>query len=169
MVKQSQRCEVKHQLLVSNRTIVHVKVIVLLCNIQDRLLHGFGWILVLIRLWIIMEYICSLILFNILLYIQIVVHHKDWLLLAIIWSKRIYIAVRRVRRAWSKIRDTYSRGGVPQAYLTLKKEGCNGCARSPWNSKGRLYQQGRRPWSRYVGLSKLFRHQLEEEETRYDR
>ena len=69
--------DVKSTSTSGDRTIVHVKVIVVLCNIQDRLLHGFGRILVPIHLWIIVGYICSLVLFNILLYVQIVVHHKD--------------------------------------------------------------------------------------------
>jgi len=34
----------------------------------------------------------------------------------------ILIAARRVRRTRTKIQNTYSRGGVPQVYLTLKKE-----------------------------------------------
>ena len=89
-----------HQNLASNWILVHLKVNVLLCHTQDRLLHGFCRILVIIRLWIIVGCICSLILFNILLYIQIVVHHKDRLLLAIIWSKANLIAARRVRKCY---------------------------------------------------------------------
>ena len=122
------------------------------------------FILTFIRPWIIVGCIYNHILFNILLCIQTMLHHKDRLLLATIWSKEIFIAVRRMRREQSQIQNIYSRGGVPQAYLTLKREDCNGCARrNPWNSKRRLYHQGRRLWSRYGGLSKLFRHQIEEE------
>jgi len=52
-----------NQDLVSNRILVHVKVIVLLCHTQGRLLHGFGCILVIIRLWIIVGCIYYAVLF----------------------------------------------------------------------------------------------------------
>ena len=92
---------------------------ILLC-IQPILLYVFGWIHI---------------IFNILLYIQ-PIFHKDRL--AIIWLKRILIAARRVRRTWRKIQNTYSQGDVPQAYLTLKKGGCNGYAsKKQWSNKWR--------------------------------
>jgi len=83
----------------SSRILVHIKVTMLLCHIHlmDQLLHSFGRILATMRLWIIVGCICSHIIFNILLFIQ-VVPYKDRLLLAIIWSKETLIAVRRVRR-----------------------------------------------------------------------
>ena len=116
--------------IVSNRILIHVKVIMLLRRIHlvNRLLHGFGRILAIIYIWIIIGWVWNHILFNILLYIRVVTHHKDQLLLAIIWSERILIAARKVRRTWVKIQNTYSKGGVPQAYLILKKEDCNECA-----------------------------------------
>ena len=80
---------------VSNRILAYIKVIVLLCQILSRSLHGSGRILVIIHLWIIVGCICSPIIFNILLYIQIV-FHKDRL--TIIWSKKSLIAAKRVRR-----------------------------------------------------------------------
>jgi len=52
--------------------------------------------------------ICNHITFNIFLYIQIMLHHKDQLLLAIIWSTKILIAARRMRRVQSKIQSIYS-------------------------------------------------------------
>ena len=159
------------QSIVSNRLLICNKIIMFLRHIYlvRRLLHGSGRILTITHLWIIVECICVHTLFNILLYVQVMVLLKDRLLLAIIWSKANLNAVKMVKRMWSKIINIYSRGSVPRACLTLKREGCIGCARrSLWNSKRRLYQQGRRPWSRYGGLSKLFRHQLEEE-ARYGR
>ena len=90
----------------------------LLCYTQDQLFHGFGRILLIIHLWIIVGCIYNHIIINILLCIQIV-SPKDRL--AIIWSKRILIAARRVRKAWSKIQNIYSRGGVPHAYLTQNR------------------------------------------------
>ena len=40
-----------------------------------------------------------------------------------------------------KIQSTYSRGGVPQVYLTLKREGCSICAiKRRWSNKRRLSQ-----------------------------
>jgi hypothetical protein len=90
------------------------------------------------------------------------------LLLMIIWSKANLIAAKMVRRIWSKTTNIYSRGGVPKAYLTPKRGGCNECARkSLWNDKQRLYQQYLWAWSRYGGPTKLFHRQLEEE-VRYD-
>ena len=106
-----------YQDLASNWILVRLKVTVLLCHTQDQLFHGFGHILLVLHLWIIVGCIRNHIIFNIFLCIQIV-FHKDRL--AIIWSKKILIAVRR-----SKIQSIYSRGGVPQAYLILKKGGCN--------------------------------------------
>ena len=126
------------QHLVSNQILTYVKVMVLLRQIMSRLLHGSGHILVIIHLWIIVGYICNHIIFNILLCIQIV-FHKDRL--AIIWSRKTLIAAMRVRRTWRRIQSTYSRGGVPQAYLTLKREGCNVCAsKNRWSNKWRLSQ-----------------------------
>ena len=118
---------------VSNRILAYVKVIVLLRQILNRLLHGSGHILVIIHLWIIVGCICNYIIFNILLCIQIV-FRKDRL--AIIWSKKTLIAARRVRRTWRKIQSTYSWGGVPPVYLTLKREGCNVCViKKRWSNK----------------------------------
>jgi len=91
-------------------------------------------------------------------------YHKDRLLQAIIRSSKMLIAVRRMRRAKSKIQSIYSRGGVPQACLILRSEGCNVCARrSQWSDKWRLCQrrQQRRRWC--GGLSKLFQHRLEQD------
>ena len=131
-----------HQDLASNEILVHLKVTVLLCHTQNQLFHSFGRIRIIIRLWIIVGCTCSLTLFNILLYIQIVVHQKDRLLLAIIRSERILIAARRVRRTWREIQSTYSQGGVPQAYLTPKKGGCDICAsKNQWSNKWRSSQQ----------------------------
>ena len=128
----------QHQHLVGNRILAYVKVIVLLCQILSRLLRGSGHILIIIHLWIIVGCICNHIIFNIFLCTQIV-FHKDWL--AIIWSKKILIAARRVKRTWSKIQNTYSWGGVPQAYLTLKRGGCNVCAsKNWWSNKWRSSQ-----------------------------
>jgi len=60
-------------------------------------------------------------------------HHKDRLVLAIIWLKEISIAARRMR---SKIQSIYSRSCVLQAYLILKakaatfaQKGSNGATR----------------------------------------
>ena len=135
------KIQIHHRSIVSNRLLMFNKVIMLLRHIHlvGRLLHGSGRILTITHLWIIVECICIHILFNILLYIQVMVPLKDRLLLAIIWSKANLIAARRVRKTWSKKNSIYSRGGVPQAYLTLKRGGCCGCAReSPWNNKRRL-------------------------------
>ena len=85
----------QRQHLVSNRILAYVKVIVLLCQILSRLLHDSSHILVIIHLWIIVGYIYNHIIFNILLYIQIV-FRKDRL--TIIWSKKTLIAARTVRR-----------------------------------------------------------------------
>ena len=150
-------------------SLVHLKVIVLLCHTQDRLLHDFGRILVIIRLWIMIWCTCNYMVYNILLHIQNMVHHNDRLLLMIIWPRSVHV-LNSVRIIANKVLSIHSRGDVPQAYLTPKRGGCNQCARrSSWNSKQRLYQQGRRPWSRYGGLNKLFRHQLEEEQDTADR
>ena len=113
-----------YQDLASNWILVRLKITVLLCHTQDQLFHGFGRILLVIHLWIIVGCIYNHIIFNILLCIQII-FHKDRL--AIIWSKKTLIVSKRVRRTWRKIQSTYSRGGVPQAYLTLKREGYNIC------------------------------------------
>ena len=124
---------------VSNRILAYIKVIVLLCQILSRSLHGSGRILLIIHLWIIVGCICSPIIFNILLYIQIV-FHKDRL--TITWSKKSLIAAKRVRRTWRKIQNTYSRGGVPPVYLTLKSEDCNVYAsKKRWGKKWRSSQQ----------------------------
>ena len=159
------KVQIHHQNIVSNRLLMYNKVIILLHHIHlvGRLLHGSGRIFTITYLWITVECICIHTLFNILLYIQVMVLLKDRLLLAIIWSEATLNAVKMVRRMWSKIINIYSRGGVPQTCLTLRRGGCNGCARkSPWNNKRRLYQQGRRPQSRYGGPSEMFYHQLEE-------
>ena len=151
-----------HQDLASNWILVHLKVTVLLCHTQDRLLHDFDRILVIIRLWIIIWCTCNHMVYNILFHIQSMVHHNDRLLLIVIWSRLVHV-LNSVRIIANKVLKIHSRGGVPRAYLTPKRGGCNECARkSLWNNKRRLCQQGRRPWSRYGGLSKLFRHQLEE-------
>ena len=71
----------QRQHLVSNQILTYIKVIVLLRQILSRLLHGYGHILVIIHLWIIVGCICNYIIFNILLYIQVVTPHKDQLLL----------------------------------------------------------------------------------------
>ena len=136
------RMQNHRQSLMSNRLLLCNKVITLLHHIYlvSWLLHGFGRILIITHLWIIVECICIHTLFNILLYIQVMVLLKDRLLLAIIWSKANLNAVKMVRRMWSKIINIYSRGSVPQACLTLKRGGYNGCARrSLWNNKRRLY------------------------------
>ena len=134
------RMQSQHQHLVSSRMFAHVKVIVLLCHIQGWLLYCFGHIHVITHLWIKIGCICNLITFNILLCIQ-VVYRLDQLLLATIWSTKIFIAARRVKRARSKIQNIYSRGGVPQAYHTLKREDCNIYAsKSWWNNKWRSTQ-----------------------------
>ena len=137
-----------HQDLASNWILVHLKVTVLLCHTRDRLLHGFAWILVIIRLWIITWCTCNHMVYNILFHIQSIVHHNDRLLLMVIWPRSVHV-LNSIRIIANKVLSIHSRGSVPQAYLTR---------RSPWNSKRRLYQQGRRPWSSYGGLSKLFCH-----------
>ena len=125
--------------LASNWIFVHLKVTMLLCYTQDQLFHGFGCILFIIHLWIIVGCIYNYIIFNILLCIQ-VVSPKDRL--AIIWSKRILIVARRVRKMWTKIQSIYNRGGAPQVYLTLRREDCNACASKKWwSSKWRSSQQ----------------------------
>ena len=130
------RMQSQHQYLVSNRILNHVKIIMLLYHIQGRLLHDFGRILIIIHLWIIVGCICSHIIFNILLYIQIMHCHEYRLLLAIIWSSKMLIAARRKRRARSKTQSIYSPGGVPQACLMLRSGGGNVCARRrQWSNK----------------------------------
>ena len=132
---------IQSQDIVGNRILLHVKLIVLICHVclMGRFSHGFGRNPVFMRLWIIVGCICNHIIFNILLCIQTMLHHKDRLLLATIWSKEIFIAVRRVRRARSQIQNIYSRGGVPRAYLTPNREACNVCAsKSRWSNKWRL-------------------------------
>ena len=110
--------------IVSNRILIHVKVSILLFHIHlvNRLLHGFGRILIITHLWTIVECICIHILFNILLHVQVMVFLKDRLLLAIIWSKANLIAARMVRRIWSETTNIYSQRGVPPAYLTTKEK-----------------------------------------------
>ena len=63
-----------------------IKVIMLLhlIYLMGWLLAGFGRILAIIHFWIILGCICSHISFNILLYFEVIVHHKDRLLLATI-------------------------------------------------------------------------------------
>ena len=123
-----------HQGIKSNRNLTQVKVIMHL--LVNRLLHGIAGIPTFIRLWIIVGCICNHITFNILLYLQIMLHHKDRLLPAMIWSKKILIAAKRMRRTQSKIQSTYSRGGVPQSCLIPKSEDCNVCARrKQWSNK----------------------------------
>jgi len=63
----------------------------------SRPLHCFGHIPIITHIWITVGCICNLIMFNILLYIQVVYHH-DRVLLVTIWSKEILVAARRVRR-----------------------------------------------------------------------
>ena len=132
-----------HRSIRSNRVLIKDKVI---RHPMGRLLHGIAGFLNLICLCIIVGFICNHIIFNILLCIQIMLYHKDRLFLAMIWSNRILIAAKRMRKAQNKTQIIFSRSGVLQACLTLRSEGCNGCARrSLWNNKWRLYQQGRRP------------------------
>ena len=133
------RIWVHHQNFKRNRFVVHIKVI-----IMGRLFPGFT--LIFIRLWIIVGCICNHITFSILLYIQIMFHHKDRLLLAMIWSKETLVAARRVEGTRSKIRGTYSRGGISQGVsqtcLIPKNEDCNVCAsRNRWSNMWRSSQQ----------------------------
>ena len=97
-----QRIRDHHQNIKSNR----VKVIML--HLVDRLLHGIAGILTFIHIWIIVGCICSHIIFNILLCIQIMHCHEDRLLLAIIWTNKMLIAARRMRRMQGKIQNIYS-------------------------------------------------------------
>ena len=94
------KIQIHRRSIVSNRLLMCSKVIMFLRHIHlvGRLLHGSGRILTITHLWIIVECICIHILFNILLYIQVMVPLKDRLLLAIIWSKANLIAARRVRK-----------------------------------------------------------------------
>ena len=141
------KIQIHHRIIVSNRLLMFNKIIMLLRHIHlvGRLLHGSGRILTITHLWIIVECICIHILFNILLYIQVMVPLKDRLLLAIIWSSKMLIAARRMRRTRSKTQSIYSRGGVPQACLILRSEGCNVCARRrQWNNKWRPCQRRQR-------------------------
>ena len=100
-----QRIRDHHQNIKSNR----VKVIML--HLVARLLYGITGILTFIYPWIIVGCICNHIIFNILLYIQIMHYYKDRLLLAIIRSSKMLIAAKRMRRARSKTQSIYSRGG----------------------------------------------------------
>ena len=81
------KIQIHQRSIVSNRLLMCNKVIILLHHIHlvCRLLHGSGRILAITHLWIIVECICIHALFNILLYIQVMVLLKDRLLLAIIW------------------------------------------------------------------------------------
>ena len=94
------KIQILHRSIVSNRLLMCNKVIMLLRHIHlvGRLLHGSGRILTITHLWIIVECICIHILFNILLYIQVMVPLKDQLLLAIIWLKANLTAARSVRK-----------------------------------------------------------------------
>ena len=101
--------------------------------------------------------------YYILLCIQIMLHHKDRLLLAIIWSSKMLIAAKGMGRARSKIQSIYSRGGVPQVCLILRSEGCNVCARRrQWDNKWRPCQRRQRQWRRCGDPNKLFQHWLEQ-------
>ena len=112
----------------------------MLLQIMGQLLPSF--ILTFIRLWIIVGCICNHITFNILLCVQIMLHHKNRLLLAIIGSKDILVAARRVERTRIKIQGTYSQGGVPQACPIPKNEDCNVCAkRRQWSNRWRPCQK----------------------------
>ena len=132
----------KHiQNLASNWILVHLKVTVLLCHTQDRFLHGFDRILVIIRLWIIIWCTCNHMVYNILFHIQSMIHHNDRLLLIVIWPRLVHV-LNSVRIIANKVLSIHSRGGVPQAYLTLKRERCNVCAnKSRWSNKWRSSQQ----------------------------
>jgi len=112
---------------VSNWIFSHVKVIMLLHRIHfvSWLLQGVGRILSIIHLWIIAECICNHISFNIVLHLQIMEHHKDRLLLIMIWSEVYLLMVKEVRRTRNKKTSICSRVDVPQAYLTLKRVGCS--------------------------------------------
>ena len=144
------------QHLASNRILSYIKIIVLLCQILGRLLHDFGHILIIINFWIKVGCICNHTIFNILLCTQ-VVFHKDRL--AIIWSKKILIAAKRVRRTWRKIQNIYSRGGVPQAYLTPKS--CNICAcyfrLQRLRKQEKIEQQVEVEPTKPVGMKKIWR------------
>ena len=118
------RVQNHHRNIKSNR----VKVIML--HLVDRLLHSIAGILTFIHRWIIVGCICSHIIFNIVLCFQIMYCHEDRLLLAIIWSSKMLVAARRKRGARNKTQSIYSWGGVPQACLILRSEGCNICTRS---------------------------------------
>jgi len=83
-VTQKPQCKIIIKTLRANRFLL-IKVQVLHhTHSLDRLLHGFGRILVISHLWIIEECICNHMSSNILLHIQIVIHYKDQLLLIII-------------------------------------------------------------------------------------
>ena len=131
-------------------------------HLMDRLLHGIAGVLTFIHLWIIVGCICSHITFSILLYIQIMLHHKDRLLLAIIWSKKMLIATKGLRRAQSKIQSIYSRSGVLHIYLILKSEGCNVFAkRKQWSNKKRSCQLSQQLQRNCGSRNKLFQRRLE--------
>ena len=54
---------------------------------------------------------------------------------------------------WSKTISIYSRGGVPQAYLTPKRGGCSGCARrNPWNKQAEVVP------ARSATMKQVWRH-----------
>ena len=130
--------QAKQRILVHRQNIKSNRVKVIMLHLVDRLLHSIASILTFIHRWIIVGCICSHIIFNILLCIQIMHYYKDRLLLAIIRSSKMLIEAMRMGRARSKIQSIYSRGGVPQACLILRSEGYNVCARrSRWNSKWR--------------------------------
>ena len=80
------KIQIHHRSIMSNRLLMFNKVIMLLRHIHlvGRLLHGSSRILTITHLWIIVEYTCIHILFNIFLHIQVMVPFKDRLLLAII-------------------------------------------------------------------------------------
>ena len=91
---------------------------------------------------------------------------KDRLLQAIIWSNKMLIAARRMRRTRSKTQSIYSRGSAPQVYLILRSEGCNVCARRrQCDNKWRPCQRRQRQLRRCGGSNKLFQHWLEQNMT----
>ena len=53
-----------------------------------------------------------------------------------IWSNRILIATKQMRKAQSETQNIYSRSGVLQAYLIPRRESCSVCARRrQWSNK----------------------------------
>ena len=104
-------------------------------HLVSRLLQGFGRILAIIHLWIIAECICNHISFNIILHLQIMEHHKDRLLLIMIWSEVYLLMVKEVRTTRNKKTSVCSRVDVPQTYLTIKRGGCSGRAsKNQWSN-----------------------------------